>query len=685
MYNVYAWRNTGYNLVNLPDSPARLLLNHAHQFPAIDYVQQSLLTSITIRANYEEAIGIDYIAVMEDNGVYPDNATFYIVNSITMTSKDVAVLSVSEDFITTAGGLESIWFNGGMIIRRSIEDSEDVFGAFTLPDEYMQLNEEPNIIIQAYTLQQLTATDTGYHIIDSTVKLDDSASEYTTVVDQTTGRQVQSTGTLPPVSSTKYHIGGSQSGGQPHSGKEVPNSTASACYMNVEMYSIQNEALAKLRGRGLENAIVASYYLPKGAVKSYESASSPGSSESSSRLSDITGHFHKSTSGLQLTQGLNSFVFKRCYMGDTNRVGILTASGSRLENKPEEIYELSGELGSPLMAKVIVVTDPRSTGRPYFAFSRYHNLDLFGSGIASDLPNFFAHCVEGAQWRQVPLVWRGASGSDIIKQKYNLSAVTREAGFNAAMSGALADRSIAKAQADYYGMTMGDYFGEGNGLGRMLFGNHNDAPAVQTLRTLQASSMGQLISNPVATLGFAPAQNLAQLDTAQAQTLANLGSIKANQYVTNLEAQQSAQRNEELYSLGVQLNNVTPQIGFGGDDNTIRDVLDDGIIMYQYRPTANDMYRMNAILARFGHKTYEPLVAYDNQYNPATSDLVSGSNYTYKQPDQSFDYLQVSGAQVSATDKRQGIAERAGISAQLSGGIRFWHSDVAQWTDPTLL
>lgn len=711
MYYVYAWRNTGYNTVNLPDSPARLILANSKQFPAIDYVQNSFLNSIQIRASFEDAATIDYIAVSDGNSVFPQGATFYVVTDVKMTSKDVASLSVMEDFITTAGGLEHICFNGGMITRRSITAQENVFGKFTLPDEYLQLNEEPLIRAAYISLRQLyaiytTPEQSDIHITESTVKLDESLGKMTTTTDTATGTATQVPDALPVPSPTQFAI---QTSGLDLT---LPNSTQAASYKNVEQYSIQSQALAKLRARGLESAIVSSYSIPAYAYSAATSAAGQDSDETTSRLTLLRGiALSRYISGTPLnnSQGTSTQQFNyagsyaRIYIGDVNRVSLMTASGSKLEARPEEICIIP-QSGVPHFG-ISVVTDIRSTGRPYFSFSRYHNmtkgavnLDVvdrsFFNSANGDFSKFFMFCVEGAQWRQVPLVWRGASGSDIIKAKYNLQSASREARFGIEAVGAnFAERQaqLAYSQASdplsRYSRALGGLSGM-PGFNSSFTETHNSFGGAHGVSNMTINPANMILGS----IGMAANAMNNGIVSAYGEQGALLGLRQAEVYSTSLQSLQSAQRNEELYSLGVQLNNVAPTVGFAGDDNTVRDAVGNGVLFTQYIPTSDDLQRMNTVLARFGHKVYEPIAGY-KQLLPGgapshanVSDVVNGIYYQYKQPTESYDYLQVSGASIGwapsvdgNTVKNKGMAERVGIASQLSGGIRFWHQDVSPW------
>ena len=178
------------------------------------------------------------------------------------------------------------------------------------------------------------------------------------------------------------------------------------------------------------------------------------------------------------------------------------------------------------------------------------------------------------------------------------------------------------------------------------------------------NSSSVLSVNPLGVIGMAANAMNAGMMNAYNEHGANLELARAQTYATSLEAVQRAQRDEELYSLGVQLNNVVPEIRFGGDINTLRDFYKNGVLVYRYIPTINDAKRFMVILNNFGIKVNIPINAKGTRI-----EYVNNENTKVK-----FDYLQIAGAQVGFTDINTSMYRRAGIARQLSTGVRFWHN-----------
>ena len=151
MFNVELFYNTGFNSVNIPDSPDLLysykVKRSGTHFPALDIFQIDFLTSIKIKVrNEDDVIGADYLCLSEDipdttvDGVTVAAHTkraFYSIVGYQMSSIDVAELLISEDAFTTLGGVNALTVVEGMTVRHHVADEDDKFGAYTEDDELL--------------------------------------------------------------------------------------------------------------------------------------------------------------------------------------------------------------------------------------------------------------------------------------------------------------------------------------------------------------------------------------------------------------------------------------------------------------------------------------------------------------------------------------------------------------------
>ena len=156
MFNVELFYNTGYDAVNIPESPDLLYNNNTKRssttsggskvfyFPALDIFQIDFLNEIKIKVrNEDDVIGADYLCLYEDipaegSGVNLVSAhqkrAFYAVVGYTMTSPDVAVLHIVQDALNTVGGVYAIDIVDGTTERHHVDAAQDQFGAYTEDD-----------------------------------------------------------------------------------------------------------------------------------------------------------------------------------------------------------------------------------------------------------------------------------------------------------------------------------------------------------------------------------------------------------------------------------------------------------------------------------------------------------------------------------------------------------------------
>lgn len=157
MYKAIGYFNTGFDIINIPSSPA-LLRSSATQtveYPIFDILQARFLSSVKIKlvnanqfTNSEWALkGLDYIEIVEDGASTNLGSTFYYVSSYTLTSKDVAVLNIVQDSLLTAGALTNNNVMGKVFFKRStVGKDSDKFGAFDMDDELLCPNEPLQLV-----------------------------------------------------------------------------------------------------------------------------------------------------------------------------------------------------------------------------------------------------------------------------------------------------------------------------------------------------------------------------------------------------------------------------------------------------------------------------------------------------------------------------------------------------------
>ena len=324
MFTVKGYFNTGFDIINIPDSPALLRSSAGGtiEYPALDILNKRFLSSVKIKINPamsdSQLDGLDYIELKEEGQT--GDGVFYYVSSYRLTSKDVAVLNLVQDSILTAGGINVV--KTVYAKRAHIAKSQDLFGAYDADDELL-MPKEPLLLVHSGSRSEFkddSGTNVGYNdgksgmffqfmnagqwgsgegqqtVVVSTVGLarTDSPDSYLTYSggvntfgtwgitdysEQATGHDTRwpkipnargitielpqiyrNVATLVPYSDSQYLID-----------RKIPYAGIEYNILGSQVYSYYSsiEALDVLRSVGMENSIIACYRLRRGEGQLY--------------------------------------------------------------------------------------------------------------------------------------------------------------------------------------------------------------------------------------------------------------------------------------------------------------------------------------------------------------------------------------------------------------------------------
>lgn len=409
-YTVRVYFQTGFNSVNIPDGPAMLNGNEQTvppttefsylDFPSLDLNQERFLPLVKIRTSWDVIKNADYCRIGD---------WYYFVNSIRMSSGDVAELSLTPDFLTSLGGVSQLVILDGVTDRVHVTD--DAYGKYTGDDPYM--NPAYDMEVASYTHK---IADTMHTFLETTLNLNSMGSQKQdndtpalTAVSTKDG--VDYPVTYPIVTmltgKTTYNIsmGGSSAGLMSVEGQGVYKITDPAT-SSVSAKIL--DGVSQARSLGVEESISGQYAIPSTFVGGATIANA-------GFQPNLTGQ-----SGTITPTGVN-FIYgtannKRVFYGSQTPYTLATASGSTLSAKAEEIFSSGATAPS-----VMYFSDPRRTGKPYYRFAV-----LNGVSAASDPYDFFRGCISGTQWQSVPMVMTEKSGGLLDQVSHNASVMKRD-------------------------------------------------------------------------------------------------------------------------------------------------------------------------------------------------------------------------------------------------------------------
>lgn len=596
-----------------------------------------------------------------------------MVTNVQMMSTESARLSLLPDFITSSGGLKDPSFTilDGITDRATVAKSDDTWGAYTEEDPLLTPNNALQLVTEWETVPANDAFGERLGIagdpvfIESTIDFADQLlnSEGKEYKDESGG-----TCTVPKTytnrNRTEYSIQGSD--------EEWSNGTAlynrddttaltpdgegtsdfKRCYSNVEVIK---EGMAQVRALGVEGGIINQWTVPKsmiGAIEVSDSKKYPddytatGSSTSVSATdtvyTKVTGATGTITPGSTLASGYASPKNLRVMYGKNNSYGIMTTAGNSMEAKPEELMSTEGT------PTIDFGADPRPSGKPYY---RFHSIN-------GDT-DFWRNCIAGSQWANVPFVYQGASGTVLNRlnyenQRYIENVANQYAGAKRQQQAVETNQAL-EAQRQLQNAGIGGMFGNAISSG---FGASNaigSSPSVGSILgmgssnvTVDARYVGGLIGSAINSFangmsaGIGQAYNQQQMQNAQVDY-----TLDSNQ----LQAMYEAQRENELSQLYVNNLVYTPTVQFPYNADILRDVKENGVLIYKYRLSDADVSRLDRILTMYGYKETETLTT---------------GNFNRRSK---FDYVSCATISVGGLPKWY----NDGIAAQLKAGIRIWH------------
>ena len=396
-YTCRIYRNSGFNAVNIPDSPALLdtIGNYVDCY-ALDLNQERFLPIVKIRGDWASVKDTDYCKVGD---------FFYFVDDVQMLAGDVAQLTLTPDFITSAGGPAALDILDGVTDRVHVTD--DTFGLYGADDPYMA--PALDMDVRSYTKSFLS--NGSYTFVETTLDLSTMSTYGTGSVEYPAISAVDPDHTdadgnhpyvvVPNVKytefSTSYYCG--------VGGVSVPLTHA----MGQVVYELDDtsssepykKAIAYARALGIDEAISGMYDIPQDLVTG-GNVGSPG------RKSSMRGVSTYYACDIPFVYGTANN--KRMFYGRYSPYTLSAASGSSITVNAEEIY--SSGLTYP---QICVAVDPRRTGKPYYRF-RYMN------GVDGDSNmDFFRGCVSGKEWLNHPFVLKNKSGGILDILNYNNS------------------------------------------------------------------------------------------------------------------------------------------------------------------------------------------------------------------------------------------------------------------------
>ena len=586
-YQVRLYKNTGFNTSNIPDSPGLLdQCQHIDASSGIEYMQDRFLTSVPVQVqSYDVIKDVDYLRV---------NDFYYFVTGIRMSSTDVANFSLTPDFITSARGITGFTILDGVTNRVHVAD--DAFGKADSNDPMLA----PFEPLEVDTVWK-KPSHAGKTYIESTISIEDTCQAHEAVSWTDT---ITATSAMVLVPKT---IGVGTSGNSPTSftfqnGNSESHGTRVYITDGADSSGQVNEYIGELRSLGLEQSIVNQVRIPNAYV------SRSGSGAVVSGLTATTGTWNVSNFPYNVFSNIkNMLINYSAYM----KYGIISCSGESAEFEPQDLHTADDVNTHPTIK---FITDPHLDGKPYFRFSKVNGDD------SND--GFWRNCISGMQWKQVPLVYQGASGSALNQLRFENGRKIAEGAYD------LQSKQLAAQYERSVGGT-----GALTDLGLADDTSWSFSRGFHSLSTLWGAA-GKVLQDPLNAPNNFMGSTFSALEQAE-----------------QLDYNYGAELKNQLLDIAINANVYVPTVNFPYNSHILQETFENGVLCYRYKYRNADVTRIDKLLTMYGYKFSKPL---------ETTDFTNR---------QFFNFVECSNVTVSGKPRWW----NDGIAAQLKGGIRVWH------------
>ena len=549
MWNIRLYYETGFNAVNIPDSPALLeTMKHA-DFPALDILQGEHLSYVNVKATRAQVKNADYMRLTDGTDTF-----YYIVEDFTMTSTDVAMLSIVMDYFTTHGGVTGIAFLDGVVERHHVAVEDDKYGAYTEDDPMLVPSKELEFDeVSLFTDMVTEGTTKSHIIIETTLDMKEIATNANAINYNTSGGDSV---TVPLVNATtKVSAVNVYVDANDPSVLTKEFITPKTVYCDAGNENVIS-AIGRARSLGVEDGILNSYIVPDAAVVDYANGV-----DADGNVATITGAHKFENTDLDFEYAtVNN---KRVLYGSLNSFMLVSpANGNSVTFKPEDIaYNSFGDITTS--PRVCMNTDPRPDGRPYFRFEYYKGNNY----------DFFLNALKGMEWANAPLVYQRRSGEWQAKLQHDATTGMLEREQNMA-------NTANKIQA-----TLG------------LIGAGKQVTNFAGMEKQQAFEQSMNTNYNIGSMGF----NIG-MDFVTSGMQASLAKRQTEMHFKDAFLQEAVG-----YVSGKV---VAPDLRFAMSE-TLRDFRGNGCIVYRYRPQTSDIEKLDKVLTMYGYQDTNVLAGHE--------------------------------------------------------------------------
>lgn len=656
MWRVRMYMNTGWNIINVPDSPALLEGKSHTEFGVIDCLQRYFLSTITIRAFEDQVIHGDFLKLYdsEDSSKY----AYYVINSYTMTSGDTIDLDVTMEPLLTCGGIDNITIIDGMTSRHHLAAGDDIptekdpllipTKVFIAPVAYYVdgLATIPYKLIvrariswsQLSSIHQNTSVDS---LLEDGVKLD-------ATVDPTTGSITDYEGMFCSTPILKLGTSGSASGtkvyfwdygGETTHEQAYTTSAGDGCfYMYIEDAdrSKLTDALMKLSEYGRDDIVLDAYFVPAsftleqlgtGDIAQLDCGINRSVNEEA-EYSTYYSNLYKVLPDIGDTNPLEIHNL-RAYFGDNFAYTFVSPDNNQsVKINPEEFYDKEKAYGTipdsapgrgaDEMPKVLMSYDLRNGGNMTFQMMPHLQEDL---NPATDfiVKRKSPYVISTGSWDTASINYSAVSGGALKAKSYQTSSYLKD----------LAVETDIEYQIE---------------------NKRRGLRALNPFASLSANIHQGYKGETTSIMGGNRAMNMAEVAAS---------ASKGNEYAKARYDRMLARESEDMEFA----NSLVPKTQVVSQASGASLINGQGMVVFRNYVSEEDLLRFDKILNKYGCKHTTAL----------TKDMLTNRVR--------YNYIETQGVSISCSSVPKSVRDE--LANALNVGLRIWHT-TTQNTNPDL-
>lgn len=394
---VKLYLSTGFDLLNIPDSPALLQGSEVITLPFVYVKQTGGMTAIKCEVKYEQVTRADYCQIGD---------FYYFIIGLHMLNNNVCLFTLEEDVYTTLGGTAGFEIIDGWCTRRCVTDDTPL--KYTLPEDFSP--SQPLTVTEYYMPVQESLGRTT--IVASTVDLTDE--DFTTADiyggtpidgDVTADKVLVAVPSTPDLtSSTTVQIK-----------SEIPDNlkTISFILPKIGLYDMSNPTVSKnvkkCRSLGIESVIVGCYNVPTELITNTTGENFISFIENTITEKNFKTRAYGDKEGFPLIYMWQPNIKNNKAFSEFNDLMIYNpSSGANTVYSLRDLHD--SELNINLNFYTFGILSP--DGSSYIAPAAYMGNEI-------DINNIFSNSMKGGNWQNVPIVYGEASGQMINDANYN--------------------------------------------------------------------------------------------------------------------------------------------------------------------------------------------------------------------------------------------------------------------------